>query len=367
MTLVIDNQAVESVLEPTRVVDALDDAARELAVGGAANAQAYRLLTPREASNYETPAGTDVAHHSYTSLAGTIRKLNVACDRIDSDIICYQRSGNGYRRVRVPGTKRGWSCGLIFLYSSLTGEPLAIIHDGYIQKYRVAGTGAVGSRYLARNDASVMGLIGTGWQAEAAVMCQPTVRRLDQIRVFSPTPGRKEAFAERWTEEAGVTVTPVRTAEEAVRGAHIVYTATNSTEPVVAADWLEHGQLVTGVTDLEVELQGWERCDLLAVNRYGARWERYAIDGTDAVPEHRMEYVKQKTSIDWNALPLLGDIALGRAAGRTSDQQLTGLILRGDGVQFAAVAAYVYEECRVQGLGTEIPTELFLQDRKYHT
>lgn len=367
MTLVIDNRAVESVLEPARVVDVLDDATRELGSGGAANAQPYRLLTPREASGYDAPAGTDVAHHSYTSLTGAIRKLNVVCDRIDSDIICYQRDGNGYRRVRVPGTRQGLSCGLIFLYSSLTGEPLAIIHDGYLQKYRVAGTGAVGSRYLARHDAGVMGLIGTGWQAEAAVMCQPTVRRLDEIRVFSPTPGRKEAFAERWAEKTGVAIRPVRTAAEAVRGADIVYTATNSTQPVVAAEWLEHGQLVTGVTDLEVELHGWERCDLLAVNRHGARWERYAIHGAEAVPEQGMEYLKRKTSIDWNELPLIGDIALGKVAGRTSDDQLTGFILRGDGVQFAAVSAYVYEECRRRGLGTEISTELFLQDRKYHT
>lgn len=367
MTLVIDNRAVEAVLEPGRVVDALDDAARQLALGGATNAQPYRVLTPRDASGYDAPADTAVAHHSYTSLTGAIGNLNVVCDRIDSDIICYQRAGEGYRRVRVPGTQEGRSCGLLFLYSSLTGEPLAIIHDGYLQKFRVAGTGAVGSRYLARNDASVVGLIGTGWQAEAAVMCQPVVRTLDEIRVFSPTPGRKEAFAQRWTEAAGVTITPVESAEKAVRDADIVYTATNSTKPVVAAEWLQEGQFVTGVTDLEVELPGWERCDVLAVNRYGARWQRYAIGGPDAVPEDRMEYIRQKTNIAWNELPLLGDIALGNVAGRTSADQLTGLILRGDGVQFAAVAAYVYAECRAQGLGTEIPTELFLQDKKFHT
>jgi alanine dehydrogenase len=365
MTLIIDNPTVEEILEPAAVIDALEDGHRELAAGRAVNAQPYRVLTPRRAADYGVAGDVDPAHHALTSLSGAISKLDVACDRVDSDIIGYQTTAEGVRRVRIPASPDRRFCGLVYVYSSRTGEPLAIIHDGYLQKFRVAGTGAVGTRHLAREDAKVLALIGTGWQAEAAVLCQPAVRALERIKVFSPSPGRKEAFAERWTVEAGVDIVPVDSARDAVAGADIVYTATNSPKAVVLADWLEPGQFVTGVTDLEVELDGWERCDVLAANRHGLRWERYAIGGSEVIPEQGREYLRQETTIDWEALPLLGAIALGSHPGRTSADQITGLLLRGDGVQFAAIGAYLYQACRERGLGTEIPTELFLQDEQY--
>lgn len=365
MTLIIDNPTVEQVLRPEAVVDALEDAQAELARGQAINAQPYRVLTPRDPSDYGAPAGTFPAHHSFTSLSGAIAGLDVACDRVDSDIIGYVPTDSGPRRVRFPAHPDRKFCGLVYVYSSRTGELQAIIHDGYLQKFRVAGTGAVGTRYLARADAQVLALIGTGWQAEAAVRCQPVVRPLRQIRVYSPTPGKPQAFAERWASQAGVEIVPVASARDAVRGADIVYTATNSPTPVVEADWLEPGQFVTGVTDLEVALAGWERCDVLATNRHGLRWERYAIGGSDVIPEQGREYLRQSTAVDWDALPTLGEIVLGERPGRTAADQLTGMLLRGDGVQFAAVAAYVLRACRETGLGTDIPTELFLQDERY--
>jgi len=365
MTLIIDNPTVEKVLRADKVVEALEDAQRELALGQAVNAQPYRVLTPRDAADYGAPPGTSPAHHSFTSLSGAIAKLDVTCDRIDSDIIGYVPTASGSRRVRFPAHPERKFCGLVYVYSSRTGELQAIVHDGYLQKFRVAGTGAVGTKHLSREDSKVMALIGTGWQAEAAVMCQPVVRPLQQIRVYSPTPGKPEAFAQRWTSQAGVDIVPVASAREAVQGADIVYTATNSPTAVVEADWLVPGQFVTGVTDLEVALAGWERCDVLATNRHGLRWERYAIGGSDVIPEQGQEYLRQSTSVDWSALPTLGDIVLGNHPGRTSAEQLTGMLLRGDGVQFAAVAAYVHRACRDAGLGTEIPSELFLQDEQY--
>lgn len=365
MTLIVDNPAVERVLRPADVVAALEDAQRALAAGTAVNAQPYRVLTPRDAADYGAPPGTAPAHHSFTSLSGAIADLDVVADRVDSDVIGYVPTDAGPRRVRFPASRGRRFCGLVFVYSSRTGELDGIVHDGYLQKFRVAGTGAVGTKHLARADARTMALIGTGWQAEAAVLCHPVVRDLERIAVYSPTPGRREAFARRWTEPAGVEIVPVGSAREAVEGADIVYTATNSPDPVVRADWLEPGQFVTGVTDLEVELAGWERCDLLVTNRHGVRWERHAIGGTASIPEQGQEYARRPSSIDWPSLPTLGEIVAGDRPGRTDDAQLTGMLLRGDGVQFAAVAAYVLRACREAGLGTEIPTELFLQDEQY--
>jgi alanine dehydrogenase len=166
MTLIIDNPTVERVLKPSEVNAVLEMAALELATGGAINAPPYRVFTPRDPAEYvDQPrfpeGGGEATHHGFTSLTGAIAKLEVTSDRVNSDIITYFRQGDRLLQRRVPAHPDGKFCGLVYLYSSRTGELLAIIHDGFLQKFRVAGTGAVGAKYLARKDARIMALIGT--------------------------------------------------------------------------------------------------------------------------------------------------------------------------------------------------------------
>jgi len=366
--LIIDNPTVEQVLTVPEVIDALDHCHRALASGDAINAPNYRVFTPRDGKDYGPlfPKGGSPTHHAFTSLTGSIASLDVTSDRVDSDIITYVKRGDKLRQIRVPGTSDRKFCGMIYLYSSKTGELLAMIHDGYLQKFRVAGTAAIGTKYLARKDSKVMGLIGTGWQAQAQVLCQPAVRKLDKIKVFSPTPGNSAAFAKRWTNEAGVEIEPVGSAREAVKGSDFIITATNAPQAVVMADWLEPGQFITGVKDQELEMKGWERCDVLAVNRKGAFWQRYAIGGVEVIPETGQDRIgRPSEKIDWDKVPLLGDVMIGKHPGRTSDDQITGMILGGDGVQFTAVGARIHKLCAERGLGVDLPRELFLQDEKY--
>lgn len=365
--LIIDNPTIEKMLRVPDVIEALEHAHRGLSSGDAINAPNYRVFTPRDGKDYGPlfPQGGSPTHHAFTSLTGSIASLNVTSDRVDSDIITYVQRKDGMREIRVPGTHDRKFCGMIYLYSSITGELLSVIHDGYLQKFRVAGTAAIGTKYLARKDAKVMGLIGTGWQAQAQVLCQAAVRKLDKIKVYSPTPGNSAKFADRWSAEAGVEIVPVDSARDAVRGSDFIITATNAPEPVVKGEWLEPGQFITGVKDQELEMSGWERCDVLAVNRRGAFWQRYAIGGTDVIPEHGRDHINREGKINWAEVPLLGDVMLGKHPGRTSDDQITGMILGGDGVQFTAVGELIYRICRERGLGVDLPRELFLQDEKY--
>ena len=119
------------------------------------------------------------------------------------------------------------------------------------------------------------------------------------------------------------------------------------------------------MNDRHVTRAGWERCDLLVMNRHSRRWMRYAIGGADAIPEHARDQYTRATKIEWDRLPLLGDVIAGTHPGRTSENEIIGLILRGDGVQFTAVGHLIYQRCKEQGLGTEISTDLFLQDARY--
>jgi alanine dehydrogenase len=366
--LVIDNLTVEQVLTVPEVVDALEHGHKALSTGDAINAPNYRVFTPRDGKDYgrKFPEGGNPTHHAFTSLTGAIGSLDVTSDRVDSDIITYVKRGQEMRQIRVPGTHDRKFCGMIYLYSSKTGELLAMIHDGYLQKFRVAGTAAIGTKYLARKNAKVMGLIGTGWQAQAQVLCQPAVRDLETIKVYSPTPGHSTAFARRWGNEAGVEIVPVNSAREACEGSDFIITATNAPQAVVQADWLEPGQFITGVKDQELEMTGWEKCDQVVVNRHGAFWQRYAIGGVEVIPEHGADRIGNPSEkINWNEVPILGDVLTGKHPGRTSDDQIIGLIIGGDGVQFTAVGARIYKLCKERGLGVDLPRELFLQDEKY--
>src|ERR671930_588329 len=82
--------------------------------------------------------------------------------------------------------------------------PIATIHDSVIQKYRVGATSALAIRELCRPEAKVAGLFGSGWQAQAHLECLLLVRpQVEEIRVYSPTPAHREAFAAEWTDRTG--------------------------------------------------------------------------------------------------------------------------------------------------------------------
>ena len=85
--------------------------------------------------------------------------------------------------------------GLVQLFSLETGEPLAIIQDGFLQKARVGGTSALGVKYLARKDAKVLGLFGSGLQAGAHIEAISKVRQLEKVKIYSPNEEHRQGFA----------------------------------------------------------------------------------------------------------------------------------------------------------------------------
>ena len=364
MTLFIDNPVVEELLTIEDCMDALEQGHAELGHGRAINGPKFRIMTPREPSHI--PGGTDPVHHVYTSLNGAIAKWNITCNRVDSDFIHYPEINGLRRQVRVPGPPRGKFCGYIQLFDTLTGEPIAIVHDGYLQKFRVAGTCALGSKYLGKKDDKVLGLIGSGWQQSAGIEAHCEVRDFELVKIYSPTKANRETFAADWSEKLGVNVQAVDSAEEAVRGSDVINTATNAIDPVMKTDWLEPGMLITAVKDTtEIELATFERADYIVSNRSGPNWQRLAIGGTDVIPEQHLEHWGRGDKVDWDNIPVFGEVVAGLRPGRTSDDQIILFPVSGDGVQFASVAYRIYQRARERGLGTEVDTDLWLQGAEY--
>src|SRR6266536_3779279 len=128
----------------------------------------------------------------------------------------------------------------IFLVDPETGTPLAIIDDRLITETRTAAVSAAATKLLVSSDAKILAILGSGVQAHSHVEALRLVRQFEEIRVWSPT----SEHAERFASEIGA---KSMSAEEAVRGADVVATATNSKTPVLKGSWLKPGCHVNAV------------------------------------------------------------------------------------------------------------------------
>jgi thiomorpholine-carboxylate dehydrogenase len=128
----------------------------------------------------------------------------------------------------------------IFLMDPQTGAPLAVMDGRLITEMRTAAVSAVATNLLASPDAKVLAILGSGVQARSHVEALRLVRRFQEIRVWSPTAGHAEKFAKTISAKA-------MSAEEAVRGADVMVTATNSKMPILRGEWLKRGCHVNAV------------------------------------------------------------------------------------------------------------------------
>jgi alanine dehydrogenase len=263
---------------------------------------------------------------------------------------------------------------LLFLYRAQNGVPVAMIQDGFLQHIRVGGGAGMGVKYLSRADSHSVGMIGSGGMARTYLEAFCGVRDIRRVKVYSPNEDHRRAYAAEMRARFGIDVEPVASPREAVRGVDIVSCCTSSTEPDFFAEWLEPGM---HVTDLGRESTG--PGFLRAVDvafRPGDSTPAvddlppeafYATHGFLAYvagsPDERAQVPRLALDPELVHMPKLPDLLAGRASGRTSDEQTSWFLNVGAiGIQFAAVAAAVYEKARALGLGAQLPDAYFLQD-----
>jgi ornithine cyclodeaminase/alanine dehydrogenase-like protein (mu-crystallin family) len=130
---------------------------------------------------------------------------------------------------------------VIQLLSARTGEPLVAMDGRLITEMRTAAVSAVATRLLARKDARVLAILGSGVQARSHLQALRLVRGFEEVRVWSRTPANAGRFASQCE------AMPMATAEAAVRGADVVVTVSSTREPLVRGAWLAEGALVCAV------------------------------------------------------------------------------------------------------------------------
>ena len=358
--LYLSNTDVQAVLDMRTCLDALRIGYTDLARGDAAYVPRIDLWCP---------TGRDDDYYCLGSMAGVCRALGVVAIRIKSDVLTWPDGRTQEKYCLEPGTYSG----IVLLYSTRTGEPLALLNDGYVQHMRVGGCAALGADVLARTDAEVLGLLGSGGMARTYLEALNLVRPLRQVKVFSPTPEHREQFADEMGERLGLDVRVVESAEQAVRDSDIVATATDAMAPTFSPEWVRPGTHVTCVTRRELDTSIVSRADVvvqLGVHTIppgtpvpDMEWPMSAVAGYVAGQPADRARLPWKQPAEEGTYPLLSDVQAGRAPGRTHPDQITLFINTGtQGLQFAAVAGRVYELARARGLGRPMPLEWFLQD-----
>lgn len=235
------------------------------------------------------------------------------------------------------------------LFDVTSGEPLALLDGASLNPYKTGAVGGVAVDALARADASRVGILGSGTQARGQLRATATVRNLENVDVYSPTPENREAFAADLSEELQTPVQAVSSAREAVEGADIVITATRATEPVFDGEWLEPG---THVTAMGLYHPHRSEIDTTTVAR-----SKYVIDLLDRLETDAGAY---RLALDAGAIEEghahaeLGEILVGDRPGRESDEEITLFDSGGTGIETVAAAGMLYERAREAGLGESI-------------
>lgn len=352
MMLILNNDEILKALDFSQCLSVCEDAYRELAASRAVNRPTSQSYLP-----HSLPRST----YNFKSVEGGIGKFSVMALRITSEIIREEEVSGTLRLNKLPLAGPGKFVGLVHLFSVETGEPLAIMSDGLIQQTRVAITSALGAKYLARENCSTLGLIGTGDQARAHLRALILVRSISSVRVFSPNPEHRQEFVKEMQAECGIELQAVSTVAEAVKGCDLICTATNASRPIITGNLLEPGMHYNSIREFEVDESVFTRSDIVAIHtRFGGVFHYLPPGQLEDLPGVRRE--KER---DWERFPEIGDLVSGRAPGRMNENQITFFLNNiGTGVQFAAVGYAVYSRCREMGLGREIPTDWFLQDIK---
>ncbi len=374
--LFINNDIVHDILTMEDCIRVQEAAFRKLATGEAMHRPRIDMYMPCE---------RDDGYYRWGSMEGASDGFFAI--RMKSDIITWPRDADGNwteeKYCREPGTY----CGLIFLLSTKYAAPLAFINDGNLQHMRVGGGAGIGVKYLSRADSAEVGMLGSGGMARTFLKAFCAVRDIQRCKIYSPNADHREAYAAEMAGELGIEVVAVDSAHAAVRGVDILSTCTDSMRPVYDADWIEPGMHVTNLGRREVSDAAIDKFDVVIRQGTGGlqmrQTERFQaerglspaayIGGTPEqmarIPEKNPEPGLGGDSPEFTDRgkggdkPDFADLITGKAAGRTSDDQVTFYRNVGNqGLQFSAVGGLVYTIAEARGLGHEIPTEFFLQD-----
>lgn len=246
--------------------------------------------------------------------------------------------------ARFPKNPPGMNVGsIVALFDADDGFPIAIMDGVYFTAIRTGAGGGLSAFYSARKNSTRVGILGSGVQARFnLVAIKQLMPQILSAAVFSRSEDHRRRFAERMQQETGVQITPVASVKEAVTGADIILTATNSPEPILPRELVAPGvHIVAAGIKTEIHPSVFQGARVIA-------------DGKQiAIEDGKFALALEAGYVSESDLQVeLGDLILGKAPGRLSDEEITIFDSSGLAVQDVICAHYVYQKARQSGKGT---------------
>ena len=239
--------------------------------------------------------------------------------------------------------------GAVLLFETETGRPIAHLDAAAITAIRTAAVSAVATRLLAREDAGELALLGAGVQARSHLAALREVRELRRVRVWSRRPESARRFAAEEGARHRLPVEAAPSAAAAVAGADLVCTVTASREPVLAGEWLSPGVHVNAVGSSVASAR---ELDSAAVAR-----SRLFVDRRESTINESGDFLfplREGVIAEDHIQGEIGDLLLGRLAGRRSASEITLFKSLGLAVEDLAAAHHVYRQAVAQGRGIRL-------------
>jgi ornithine cyclodeaminase len=258
----------------------------------------------------------------------------------------------GAKLGTVVGTKtwthtQGGTCPLLLLWSAEDGSLVAVIEAFALGNLRTGGISGVAADWMARKDAKVMAIAGTGKQALAQVGTMLAVRPIERLQVYSPRAESREDFARKAREEFGIEAVACATAADVCRGAQIVTLVTRAAQPFVTASMLDHGAHLNAVGAIAPDREEFAQ-DIFD------RATRVAVDNLPGVQQLSREFMTRYASRSWDGvLPLSKLVAHGQKRSASDDISLFKAM--GMGVSDLALGVELIRRARECGAGRTIP------------
>jgi alanine dehydrogenase len=324
-TLLLSRNDIESFFTMKMCMDAVEKAFAGLAAGDATMPQRTPIALPDK-------SGLALFMPAYIKALGALgaKVVTVYHDNVS--------------RHNLPAV-----LGTILLLDESTGFPIAIMDGAFLTAMRTGAVSGVATKYMARPDADVGMVFGTGVQAFTQVLAIHEARPLRKLMAWSlDTMESREAFARRITNKTGVRVEPAGDPVAAVGESDIVVLATSAAEPVVKGSWFRPGTHINGIGSHTPKMR---ELDTGTIQR-----SRVVCDLTEACRAEAGDFILPAQSGEWSwdkVAGNLGDVILGRLPGRTSNDEITLFKSVGLAIQDLSAARAVYDEAIKRGVGTE--------------
>lgn len=255
----------------------------------------------------------------------------------------------GYEGLKIYTSSREGLRFMIPLFRAKTGELLAILEGDYLGQMRTGAATGLATRLLAREDARSVGIIGTGLQAKTQLEAIAAIRKIERVRAFGRNLDRRDSFARETSAKLGIPVEAAASAEEVVRQAEILVTATTATTPVVESRWVRPGTHINAVganfpQKRELDSETVMRADAI----FADSCEQANMEAGDLIQSFAEE------SSRWNNVKELASLVAGRIAGRTSPDQITLFKSSGIAIEDIVTAGRVYELALERKLGKQV-------------